>query len=306
MTANMGKTNTPVQIVSDELLSANGVDLGVLRLDMLHPHISGNKWYKLKYNLMEAADQGKRTILTFGGAYSNHIAAVAAAGEQFNFKTIGIIRGEELDSDQNHTLKFAKEHGMQLEFVSREEYGKKQQTDFLETLKSQFGDFYLVPEGGSNVLGVKGCTEILGLVDGEFDYVCCACGTGATLAGIIISAKPGQKIIGFPALKGGDFLRRDIDKLIQEYYRLLGEEAKKHKYELQTDYHFGGFAKYSDELLRFIQGFKKRQGIELDFIYTAKMIYGIFDLVKKGYFPKDSKILAIHTGGLQGNVSLDI
>lgn len=301
----MTKNTTPIQVIYDEKLTKAGVELSMLRLDMVHPDISGNKWYKLKYNLIEAADQGKRTILTFGGAFSNHIAAVAAAGEQFNFKTIGIIRGEELSGEENHTLKFAKEHGMQLEFISREEYRRKNDPEFIEKLKDRFGDFYLVPEGGSNLSGVKGCAEILKAVDKDYDYICCACGTGATLAGLAVSAEPKQGVIGFPALKGGGFLKKEIDHFIDEYFKKEKKEASSSNYSLCCDYHFGGFAKYTDELIDFIRNFKQDQGIELDFIYTGKMMYGIYDLVSKSYFPKGSKILAIHTGGLQGNRSLE-
>ncbi|TXE17586.1 1-aminocyclopropane-1-carboxylate deaminase/D-cysteine desulfhydrase [Psychroserpens burtonensis] len=255
-----------------------------------HPYISGNKYRKLKYNLIEAKKTEKDTLLTFGGAYSNHIAAVAAVGREFEFKTIGIIRGEELASkiDSNPTLKFAQSSGMSFKFISREQYRNKTTDEFISDLKNEFGDFYLIPEGGTNTLAIKGCEEILTEADREYDYICCSVGTGGTISGLINSALPHQKIIGFPALKG-DFLSEEITKF-----------ARNKNWELNTNYHFGGYAKINDELIDFINQFKGLHSIPLDPIYTGKMMFGIYDLIDKGYFPKHSKILAIHTGGLQG------
>jgi 1-aminocyclopropane-1-carboxylate deaminase len=255
-----------------------------------HPYISGNKYRKLKYNLIEARKTEKDTLLTFGGAYSNHIAAVAAVGREFEFKTIGIIRGEELASkiDSNPTLKFAQSSGMSFKFISREQYRNKTTDEFISDLKNEFGDFYLIPEGGTNTLAIKGCEEILTEVDREYDYICCSVGTGGTISGLINSKLQHQKILGFPALKG-DFLSEEITKFVTH-----------DNWELITDYHFGGYGKVSDCLIEFINNFKKVHNIPLDPIYTGKMMYGIYDLIDKGYFPKHSKILAIHTGGLQG------
>lgn len=257
---------------------------------LIDPFISGNKYRKLKYNILEAKQQGCTTLLTFGGAYSNHIAAVAAAGNRFGFQTIGIIRGEELSSkiQKNPTLTFAQNHGMQFHFVSREAYREKESDTFIENLKNQFGDFYLIPEGGTNDLAVKGCKEILTEQDVEFDYITCPVGTGGTISGLINASQDHQKILGFPALKG-DFLRKDISKF-----------AARDNWDLITDYHFGGYAKINSELISFINDFKSRFNIPLDPIYAGKMAFGVFDLIKNGYFPKDAKILMIHTGGLQG------
>ncbi|MFC0602951.1 1-aminocyclopropane-1-carboxylate deaminase/D-cysteine desulfhydrase [Winogradskyella pulchriflava] len=257
---------------------------------LIHPFISGNKYRKLKYNIETSKSQGKSTLLTFGGAYSNHIAATAYAGKVYNFKTIGIIRGEELRSKitTNPTLKFAQSNGMQLEFVSREAYKNKSKVEFLEELQSKYGDFYSIPEGGTNALAVKGCEEILDNEDAKFDFICCSVGTGGTISGLINASKPHQKILGFPALKG-DFLKQDICKF-----------ATKENWELITEYHFGGYAKIKPELITFINTFKAKYNMPLDPIYTGKMLYGIFDLIEKGFFPENSKILAIHTGGLQG------
>lgn len=271
----------------------NEVSLFVKREDLIHPVVSGNKYRKLKYNLIEAERQGEKTLLTFGGAFSNHIAAVASAGKAFNFKTVGIIRGEELASkvSTNPTLRYAEACGMRLKFVTREEYRNKEDPDFIENLLGQFGKFYLIPEGGTNAIAVKGCEEILNDIDKGFDYIGCSVGTGGTISGIINSASPRQKVLGFPALKG-DFLSKEIAKFAKCY----GFNS----WDLISDYHFGGYGKVTDALITFINNFKQHHQIPLDPIYTGKMMFGIMDLIEEGYFPKNSKILAVHTGGLQG------
>jgi len=268
----------------------NDISLTIKREDLNHPFISGNKLRKLKYNLLQAKAENKTTLFTFGGAFSNHIAAVAYAGKEQGFKTIGVIRGDELldKIEENPTLKFAQENGMKFEFVSREDYRNKSEIPFIEKLKEKFGDFYLVPEGGTNELAVKGCEEILTAEDAVFNYVCCAVGTGGTISGLINSALPNQKILGFPALKG-DFLTDEI--------RIF---AKKDNWELISDYHFGGYGKINLELIEFINAFFDENKVPLDPIYTGKMFFGVRDLMSKKYFPPHSKILLIHTGGLQG------
>jgi len=272
-----------------------GVRLSVKREDLLHPIISGNKFRKLKYNILEAKKQNKNTLLTFGGAYSNHISATAFAGKEFGFKTIGIIRGEELAKDfahtvnTNSTLNFAYKNGMKLKFVNRSVYRKKNELSFIEQLKNEFGNFYLIPQGGTNTLAVKGCEEILNENDTKYDYICVASGTGGTISGIINSVKPKQKVIGFPALKG-DFLEKEIQPYIK----------KNKNYQWIHDFHFGGFAKINNELIRFINDFYNQYKIPLDPIYTAKMFYGIEKLIEGDFFKKGTEILAIHTGGLQG------
>lgn len=271
-----------------------GISLYLKREDLLQPEISGNKFRKLKYNLIEAENLEKTTILTFGGAFSNHISAVAAAGKIYNFQTIGIIRGKELGNDpdktlsKNSTLKFARSCGMHLEFVSREEYRNKTSDKFIQHLKNRFGDFYLLPEGGTNSLAIKGCEEILSEEDKEFDFICCPVGTGGTVAGIINSSEETQKILGFSALKG-DFLTSEVKKI-----------TRKKNWEIIIDYHFNGYAKVTEELIEFINWFKKEYNIQLDPVYTGKMMFGIFDLIEKNAFSQNSRILAIHTGGLQG------
>ncbi|MBS7320013.1 MAG: 1-aminocyclopropane-1-carboxylate deaminase/D-cysteine desulfhydrase [Myroides sp.] len=266
------------------------IELYIKREDVLHNEISGNKFRKLKYNLIEAKELGFTKLLTFGGAYSNHIAAVAAAGRDYGFETIGIIRGEELvlKYQENPTLKKASENGMRFSFVSRTQYRDKTNPDFLAELKQQFGDFYLIPEGGTNELAVKGCEEILTTDDDLFDFICCAVGTGGTISGIINSLQPHQKALGFPALKG-DFLFDEIRKY-----------AKNDRWDLITDYHFGGYAKINEQLKQFMDQFYKKYLITLDPVYTSKLTFGVIDLISKGYFKPYSKILLIHTGGLQG------
>lgn len=271
-----------------------GIKVYLKREDRLHPEVSGNKFRKIKYNLKEALNQNKDTILTFGGAYSNHITATAATGKIAGVKTIGVIRGEELGEDLSKTLegnlslKFAHSCGMQFHFVSRKEYREKTTPAFQQKLRDEFGDFYLLPEGGTNELAVKGCEEILGPGDEEFNYICCAVGTGGTIAGIINVSGEDQRILGFPALKG-DFLGKEIRKY-----------SNRNNLELILNYHFGGYAKVNSELINFINKFKKKYQIQLDPIYTGKLVFGIFDQIKRGEFPAGSKILAIHTGGLQG------
>ncbi len=273
-----------------ELFSLYGYSLVIKREDKLHPVISGNKYRKLKYNILSAKKLGETTLLTFGGAYSNHIAAVAATGKEFGFKTIGIIRGEELinKAEDNPTLSYAKNCGMQFYFVSREEYKNKTDYNFIEKLKKLFGDFYLLPEGGTNELAVKGCEEIITNKDEEFDYVCIAVGTGGTLAGIVKSSYSHQTVLGFSALKG-IFQSSEIEKF-----------TSKTNYKILDDFCFGGFAKIDEELIHFINNFKEKTGVPLDPIYTGKMLFGIIELLKKGRFKKKCRILAIHTGGLQG------
>jgi len=268
----------------------NGISLEIKREDLLHPFISGNKFRKLKYNLLQAKAENQETVLTFGGAYSNHIAAVAYAGKEQGFKTIGVIRGEELGDKiaENPTLQFAQECGMKFEFVTRESYRFKTEPDFIANLRQKFGSFYLVPEGGTNEYAVKGCEEILTEEDAKFDFVCCAVGTGGTISGIINSVLPHQKILGFPALKG-DFLKDEICKF-----------ATNANWELITEYHFGGYGKVNEELIQFVNDFYKQTQVPLDPIYTGKMVFGVIDLIQKNYFPSNSKILLIHTGGLQG------
>lgn len=278
------------QFLNLPILKEKGITLAIKREDLLHPQISGNKFRKLKYNIIEAKRQGHNGLLTFGGAYSNHIAATAAAAEKYGFKVLGIIRGEELAENwkSNPTLTLAYEKGMQFKFVSREDYRKRDDLDFLASLKEELGEFYLIPEGGTNNLAIKGCEEILTEIDQNFDIIGVCVGTGGTIAGIINSLDNKQEVLGFPVLKG-DFMQGQIKKL-----------TKNINWRLQMDYHFGGYGKVTEELILFINTFKRETGIPLDPVYTGKMVFGLLDMVKNDNFVPGTRILAIHTGGLQG------
>ena len=268
----------------------NQISLYIKREDLLHPIISGNKFRKLKFNLEEAKNKNQKVLVTFGGAFSNHIVAVAGAGKEYGFDTIGIIRGEELQDKiaDNPTLLQAQQLGMKFVFISREAYRQKENSDFIENLKIKFGDFYLLPEGGTNELAIKGCEEILTSFDSEFTHICSSVGTGGTISGIINSSANNQNIIGFSSLKG-EFLQNDIAKF-----------ANKQNWSINCEYHFGGYGKVTEELINFINNFYLEHHIHLDPIYTGKMMFGIMNLIENNYFPTHSKILAIHTGGLQG------
>ena len=274
--------------ISLSLLDEKEVRLFIKRIDKIHPFISGNKWFKLKYNMLELKKQNLNFILTFGGAYSNHIAATAFAAKEKGIKSIGIIRGEEY-LPLNPTLRFAIDNGMKLQYVSRNNYKKKTSANFLEALKSQFGDFYLIPEGGTNELAIQGATEILDANDTQ-DYICCAVGTGGTIAGIINSSNDKQTVIGFPAIKGFEQLEKDIINWTNST-----------NFKFINDYAGGGYAKINNKLINFINEFNAIHNVPLDIIYNGKMLMGILDLVAKDYFSKGSSILVIHTGGLQGN-----
>jgi len=270
------------------ILKEKRVRLYVKRIDQTHEYISGNKWYKLKYNLVEAKKQNKNTLLTFGGAYSNNIAAISFAAKENGFKSIGVIRGEE-HLPLNPTLKFAKEQGMEIIYISRSYYRLKHTKEFINNLKEKLGDFYLVPEGGTNGLAIKGTAEILDSNDVQ-DFVCCSVGTGGTFAGIISASNDKQMVLGFSAIKGSDQLEKDIGSWVDEC-----------NWELISDYVCGGYAKVNTSLIEFVNDFYSAQKVPLDAIYTGKMMMGVLDLIKQDYFPRESSILAIHTGGLQGN-----
>tara|TARA_B100000674_G_scaffold469546_1_gene456447 strand:+ start:1404 stop:2474 length:1071 start_codon:yes stop_codon:yes gene_type:complete len=271
-----------IQEIKSTLLSDKKLRVLVQREDLIHPHVSGNKWRKLKYNLLKAQQEGCAKVLTFGGAFSNHIIATAVAAAEMKMQSVGLIRGEEF-LPLNPTLVQAKAFGMSFQYLDREIYREKS----IVYWANKFPDCYIIPEGGTNVLAVKGCEEII--QNQDFDVVCCACGTGGTIAGIINSIKPQQKAIGFPVLKGADFLRDDI----QQY-------VKNVNWEFCMDYHFGGYAKVNKNLIDFMNTFKKTHGIPLDPVYTGKLFYGVFDLIAKDYFREGATILLIHTGGLQG------
>lgn len=276
---------TPIiQKIKSDLFSEKGIEVSVLRLDLIHPQISGNKWFKLKYNLEEARKQGADTILTFGGAFSNHIHATAVACNQFGFKSIGVIRGEK-ESESNSTLSEARKYGMELYFFSREDYKRKSEEEFISELKNKFGNIYLIPEGGDNLLGEKGCEEILPK-ENDFDFIFCACGTGTTFSGIKKSLRSNQILTGISVLKGEPSGRlTDSDILI--------------------GYHFGGYAKHTQQLLDFKNKFESENEISLDYVYTSKLFFAVQDLISKNKIAANSKVLVIHSGGLQGNAGYE-
>lgn len=296
---------SPVQLVRHPLFSSKGIEVLIKRDDLIHHELSGNKYRKLQHNIAQAALLKKQALLTFGGAFSNHIAATAAACNFNNIASIGIIRGEEADRN-NTTLSQAIKKGMQIIPVSREEYSRKKEEQYKEELRDRFGDIYIVPEGGANYYGVNGCIEILSENPVEFDVLCCAVGTGTTLAGMGIALKDQQRVIGFPAVKNGAYLREEIRQLLK--WSLFDEnwvDGIMQKITLETRFHFGGFAKHTEELIAFMNEFYRQCNIPLDFIYTAKMMYGIMELIRSDSFEKGTRILIYHSGGLQGNSTLN-
>lgn len=281
------------QTIPYQQITVEGFEISIKRLDLVHPHISGNKFFKLKYNLLAAQQQGYKKLLTFGGAYSNHIAATAYAAQLFGFESLGIIRGEELASKPlNSTLHTAQRFGMQLQFVTREAYRHKQSSAYLAQLQQDYPDYYVIPEGGTNALAIQGCTEILSDEDRQnYDLICCAVGTGGTITGLIEASHSQQQVLGFSALKG-DFLTAEVQQL-----------TKKRNWQITDQYCCGGYAKTTPELLQFIQDFEQRYQIPLEQIYTGKMLLGLTDLIQQGEFPVDHRILVIHSGGLQGRLA---
>lgn len=286
-----------MKVLTQEIKLLNtSIKLFIRREDLIHPFVSGNKFRKLKYNLIQAKKLNHTTLLTFGGAYSNNIAAVAYAGRANGFKTIAIIRGDELESkvSENPTLNFCQKNGMKFVFVSRDEYRLKETEEFVNNLKISFENFYMIPEGGTNDFAIEGCEEILTNDDNHYDYICSAIGTGGTISGLINGSFSHQKVLGFPSLKG-DFIKKDICKF-----------AKKENWQIISDYHFGGYGKVTTVLIDFINDFYKKYAIPLDPIYTGKMVFGVIDLINNNYFLNDSKVLLIHTGGIQGVQGMNI
>ena len=285
---------TPLQIIKDPLLAQKGIELWLKRDDLTDPAIQGNKWRKLKYNLINAKHEGHNTLLTFGGAYSNHIYAVAAAGKRFGFKTIGIIRGEPA-CEPTTTLRYAAEQGMKLLYMNRAQYQLKEDPENIESLKVQLGNFYLLPEGGTNLLALQGCVELVHEIDIDYDHITVACGTGGTLAGIVAGMNGKRKAIGFSVLKGADTLSHRVATLVSDFC-----ETTYTNWHINCDYHRGGYAQIDTALVTFIEYFKLHHLVQLEPVYTAKMLYGLYDLIQNDYFKRGSRIIAIHTGGLQG------
>lgn len=281
---------SPVEHLNDDRLRARGVEVWLKRDDLIHPDVSGNKWRKLKYNLREMIEQGYSTLLTFGGAYSNHIRAAAAAGHACGISTIGMIRGEE-HLPLNASLSYAVSHGMRIAYLDRADYRKKSDPDVIARLRREYGSFYLLPEGGTNELAVRGCSEIMVEVEPGFDVICCPCGTGGTLAGIAGALSPEQYAIGFSALKGAAFLENEVAEL-----QRLTFGACSGNWRIEHGYHFGGFARKNHDLEAFIAEFQLLHGVRLEWVYVAKMMYGLYALIDQGGLARGSRVLAVITG----------
>ncbi len=287
--------NIIINSLQSDLFNKSKLSVSMLRLDTIHPIVSGNKIFKLYYFLEEAKNSIHKKIITFGGAYSNHLAATAYACKEAGLKCIGFVRGEK-PKKLSHTLLFCLQNEMQLEFISRESYKKINKENFLQSLKNTYGDHILIPEGGFSQKGANGAKLICNYFNlKNFSHVCCAIGTATTFAGLINGNNNETEIIGFSILKN----LNDIE----ERLIFLGVEPSK-KYSVIHDYHFGGYAKKNTDLISFINSFYEDNKIPLDFVYTGKMMFGVYDLIEKRYFPEGSNILCIHTGGLQGNNSL--
>ena len=275
------------------LLKSKNIRLFIKRIDQNHSIASGNKLYKLKYNFIEAKNQNTKIILTFGGAYSNHIAATAYAARKHGFRSIGYIRGEK-HNKLNPTLNFAVENGMLLHYLSRSDYKYINESSFIDKLKEKNGNFYLIPEGGTNNLALMGTEEIISHNDNH-NFICTPVGTGGTISGIINKSLKNQRVIGFTSIKGNGDLINNISNC-----------TNKNNFALINDYVTGGYAKINRSLVDFINNFYLEYRIPLDAIYTGKMMFGLFDLISKDYFAKGSSILAIHTGGIQGNKGMSM
>jgi 1-aminocyclopropane-1-carboxylate deaminase len=283
---------TPLEeVVGNALLEQHDIRLWIKRDDLIHPTVPGNKLRKLKYNLGDALRGNYDSLLTFGGAYSNHVYATAHAGKLCGLKTIGVIRGEE-HLPLNPVLASAVAAGMKLVYLDRQTYRSKRSPEVLDRLREQHGHFYLVPEGGSNHLGVRGASEIIDEIDVDFDVVATAVGTGGTLAGLIFGLQGKGSALGFATLKGAVFLRDDVTDLLGSAGRHLAN------WGIELDYHFGGFARVQPELVDFIEKFEQDHDVPLDPIYTGKMMYGLFDIVGKGRLPRGTRVVAVHTGGV--------
>lgn len=290
------------QEVYDELWREKDVRLFFKRDDELHPTIGGNKFRKLKYTIKKFPENDKKGIITCGGAFSNHIAAVAAVGKMFNIPTIAFVRADGFDA-RNLTLVTAMDNAMQLIFIDRNAFSDK---IFLETqAKQQFPDFLWLPEGGTNNNALRGCSEIFPEICAELgftpNFIAASGGTGGMLAGLLLSIKNETKLLGFHSLKG-DFLKRDIEEHLQKFYLENPEfgEADLNNLQVFNNYHFGGYARSTPELIHFINGFKHKHNIGLDPVYTGKLVFGVLDLIEKNFFPKNSTVVIVHSGGLQG------
>ena len=286
-------SNITIDNIYIDILQYKNVSLSAVRLDKIHPIVSGNKLFKLHYFLEEAITSSKPGILTFGGAYSNHLVATAFICKINNLKCVGIVRGER-PLVLSHTLQNCIDYGMDLHFISREEYNKKEDDDFLGNLSKKWENYLMIPEGGYHPKGAAGAALITKFIAKDTTHICTAIGTATTFAGLIEGAGEDQQIIGIPVLKGLTDMNKKIAYLTKS----------NHAFQLLDEYHFGGYAKKTPELINFMNDIFSRYNLPTDFVYTAKMMFAIFDAIEKGYFKSGSKITCLHTGGLQGNYSL--
>ncbi len=292
---------SPIHEIRLKVFQQSGIQVLLKREDLIHPVVSGNKSRKLKYHLLEISEAKQKGFFTFGGPFSNHLLAAAWMGKEHQLDTVGFIRGEEADLD-NPTLRESRKLDMTLIPISREAYARKNDPAFLAEISGDYPDLRPVPEGGSGAAGVRGCTEILQEVNQPYDFVCCPLGTGTTFAGLIAATPLSAQLLGFPAIAGGHYLKNEVETALSQFFDSYSQFAKSELpfWSLNHDYAFGGFGKMNADLVAFMNQFWEETGIPLDPIYTGKMMYGLVDLAAKGYFPKGSTVLAIHTGGLQG------
>lgn len=283
--------HSPLVQIADTTLQQKRVELWLKRDDLLHPVISGNKWRKLKYCVDHALTLGCDTLISMGGTYSNHLHALAYLGKSLGLKTIGLIRGEQ-NSKLTATLSDLATWGMQLNYFSRSDYRALRNYRAWPDLPGILPNQYWLPEGGAQAFALKGVTEMVREIDMPYNYLCLACGTGTTLAGVIEAVPEHVSVLGFAALKNAEFLSEDIGQWLSKTHN---------NWHINHDYHFGDFAKITPELMAFIDYFQTQTQIPLEPIYTGKMLYGLFDLIKKDYFRPGQRIIAVHTGGLQGN-----
>lgn len=279
-----------VQGLRDARLDRVGVAMVLVRDDLVDAELPGNKARKLKFNLVAAREQGFGTLLTFGGAYSNHLRAVAAAGRRHGFRTVGVVRGEE-HQPLNPSLAYAAEQGMILTYLDRDAYRRKHTAAVLAELKQAWGDCYVIPEGGSNALAVRGCAELPGEIDAEYDVLCCPVGTGGTLAGLAGGLTGDRQALGVAVLKGAGFLVDEVTKLQRQAFG-----APTGNWRIDLDHHFGGYAKRTPALDAFVADFHHRHGLALDPIYTGKLLSALFDLAEQGVFPRGTCLAAVITG----------
>lgn len=289
-------TNITTEHLHNDLIESKGISLSVLRLDKIHPIISGNKLFKLYYFLEAAKNTPGAPVITFGGAYSNHLVATAFACKKYGIASVGIVRGEE-PANLSHTLANCIGYGMQLKFISREQYALKDSDHFKAYLKELFGHCIIIPEGGFSAPGAEGASMIMDLINEDTTHICSAVGTATTIAGLIKKSKDDQKIVAIPVLKGMADITERINYLLQDNTML-------NKLHTESGYHFGGYAKSNPALFGFMNTLFEQHHLPTDFVYTGKMMYAVFDLIKKDFFDPGSKILCLHTGGLQGNLSL--